>query len=129
MEELVKIGVDQLVYYPTQLKEHNQTLKECLERPLKRTSKKPVSPIIVVTILDPEPPDLYWVISGRTALELMIIKGYSKVEALVYQIRDESEIMDLISDLEVQNGQNSGDFERVSPLGKEIEINNYTNII
>jgi len=125
---VLTIGIDQLVYYPTQVKELNPTFKECLERPLKRTCKKPVNLIIAVPILDPETPDLYWVISGRTALELLLIKGYSEVEALVYHITDESQIMDLISDLEEQNGQNYCDLFRDTPLLKEIETNNYTNL-
>jgi len=111
MEKLIeKIGTDRLVYYPTQVKEDNLTFEECLEKPLKRTCNQLGNLIIAVPILNNEIPGYYWVISGRTALGLMIHKGYFEVEALVYQIIDESQIKDLISDLEEQNGQTGGDF-------------------
>ena len=101
MEKLIeKIGIDQLVYYPTQVKELNRTFNDCLEKPLKRTSKNPGNLITVVPILNSEISGYYWVLEGRTALGFLIHKGYFEVEALVYQITDESQIMDLISDLE-----------------------------
>lgn len=104
MKKLIKkIGTDRLVYYPTQVKELNRTFKECLENPLKKTCEEPGILIIAVPILNNEIPGYYWVVSGRTALELMILKGDSEVEVLVYQISDESQIMDLIEALKIQD--------------------------
>jgi hypothetical protein len=110
MEKLIeKIGTDRLVIHPNHVDEISLTYKEILEGSLKRTSKQPGNLIIAVPILDSQIPGYYWVVEGRTALGLMIHKGYFEVEALVYQITDESQIMNLISELEEQNGQIEGE--------------------
>ena len=110
MEKLIeKIGIDQLVIHPNHVDEIRLTFKEILEGSSKRTSNKQGNLITVVPIPNSEIPFYYWVLEGKTALELMRIKGYSEVEALVYQISDESQIMNLISELEEQNGQIDGE--------------------
>lgn len=102
MRDLVKVGVDQLVIHPYHEKVYNPTFNECLKESFKRTSNKPVNPIIVVPILDPEIPDLYWVVSGRSRLEMMIHLDYTEVEVMVYEVTDETQIRNLIIDLNKQ---------------------------
>ena len=67
------------------------------------TSIKPESLVITRPILDSEIPGYYWLVKGKTAMGSLIHKDYFEVEALVYQITNETQIMDLNEEPKKQN--------------------------
>ncbi len=82
-----------------------------------RTGNKPIYPIVVV----PHPnPDLYWVVSGMNRLETLTQMGQAEVEVILHEITDETQVKNLIIDLNKQRIKNGsellGEFRHFLPM-------------
>jgi len=96
---LVEVGVDQLIQHPYHQSVYQVTTDDYLEESLKRTGNEPVYPIIVVPVISPELPDLYWVVSGINRLNTLKQMGLREVMVIVRKVKDETEVKNLIIDL------------------------------
>jgi len=97
MNKIVKIN--NLVQHPYHQKVYGQVTDESLSVSLKRTGSVPVYPIIVVPMNNPDTPDLFWVVSGMIRLTALKEMGITEVEVEIREISDETEICNLIVDL------------------------------
>lgn len=100
MKKLVKIN--SLIQHPYHQKVYGDVTNESLLKSLKRTGNLPVYPIIVVPMTNPDTPDLYWVVSGMIRLFTLKEMGLTEVEVEIREIYDETEICNLIVDLNKQ---------------------------
>jgi DNA modification methylase len=96
---LVEVGVDQLIQHPYHQSVYQVTTDDYLEESLKRTGNEPVYPIIVVPVINPTIPDLYWVVSGMNRLNTLKQMGLREVVVIVRKVKDETELKNLIIDL------------------------------
>ena len=96
----VRLQVDKMVPHPYHQKVYESESDDSLTLSFKRTNNEPVYPIIVVPIVtEPDEPELYWVVSGMKRLNTLINMGSTEVEVTVREITDDSEIKNLIIDL------------------------------
>ncbi|NMC34497.1 MAG: hypothetical protein GYA36_18910 [Veillonellaceae bacterium] len=105
---------------------------ESLKASFLRTGNKPVYPPAVVPHPDP---DLYWEISGRRRVETMIQMGQTEIEVILYETTDETEIKNLIIDLQNHGDRNGHGkhmefrhFERMYPASPGIPGSRYSKI-
>jgi hypothetical protein len=73
---------------------------EFLVESIKRTRNTPIYPIVVVPKEDQN--DSYWVVSGMSRIDTLIQMGVEETDATVIDISDETEIKNLIIDLNKQ---------------------------
>ena len=108
MKYIIKnIEINTLRPHPYHLLIYESNPSNSLEESLNRTSKKPVYPIVVVP--NPDNKDWYWVISGMSRLDTLIQMEQTEVEVIVYEITDETEIRNLIVDLNKQRVKNGSE--------------------
>lgn len=93
---------EKLLQYPFHQLTYGTTTDDFMEESIVRTGNKPVYPIIVIPINDPELPDYYWVISGMNRLNALKQMGVTEVEVIIKDISDETEIRKMIIDLNKQ---------------------------
>lgn len=89
-----------LVPHPYHQKVYFTSSVESLTESIVRTGNRPVYPVIVIPIPDQE--EKYWVISGVSRVDSMFLLGIEEVEVIVYDVTDETEIQNLIIDLNKQ---------------------------
>ena len=100
MNDFIKIfKISILRLHPYLEKVYKSNSKDILRLSFLRTGNKPVYPIVVVPHHEP---GLYWVISGKDRLLTLIQMGQTEVEVILYETTDESEIRNLIIDLNKQ---------------------------
>jgi DNA modification methylase len=99
---IINIETSKLRQHPYHQEVYESRPTDTLEVSFKRTGDKPVYPIVVVPHSES---DLYWVISGMTRLDTLIQMGKTEAEVILYEITDESEIKNLIIDLNKQRGK------------------------
>ena len=102
MKNVSKIHVDQLLQHPFHQKVYQFPTDDYLLDSIKRTNNEPVYPIIVIPMNNPERPDYYWVVSGWNRFNTLKQMGMIEVEVIVKDITDETEISNLIIDLNKQ---------------------------
>ena len=101
MKYIIKnIEIDKLRPHPYHQEVYESNSSNSLMESFKRTGNKPMYPIVVVPNI--EFPDLYWVVSGMSRLETLIQMEQTEVEVIVYEITDDTEIKNLIVDLNKQ---------------------------
>ena len=83
--------------YHQEVYESNST--DTLKVSFERTGNKPVYPIVVVPHIEPE---MFQVVSGMNRLLTCIEMGQTEVEVMLYEITDETEVKNLIIDLNKQ---------------------------
>ena len=99
----VNIKIEKLFQHPYRQQVYRSTSDDYLEESIKRTNNKPVYPIIVIPINNPEIPDIdYWLLSGWNRLIALKQMGQTEVEVIVKDITDETQIRNLIIDLNKQ---------------------------
>ena len=100
MKTIIKnIEISKLRQHPYHQEVYESNSTDTLKVSFERTGKKPVYPIVGV----PHPePDLYWYVAGKNRLETLIQMGQTEVEVILYEITDETEIKNLIVDLNKQ---------------------------
>ena len=94
------VSIEKLVSHPYHQKVYCTSSVESLTESIVRTGNKPVYPVIVIPISDQE--EKYWVISGVSRVDSMFLLGIEEVEVIVYDVTDETEIQNLIIDLNKQ---------------------------
>jgi len=100
MNSIIKnIETNRLRQHPYHQEVYESNSTDTLKVSFQRTGDKPVYPIVVVPHSEP---DLYWVISGMTRLETLIQMEQTEVEVFLYEINDETEVKNLIVDLNKQ---------------------------
>lgn len=95
-----KIPVDKLRQHPYHQEVYESNPTDTLKVSFLRTGNKPVYPIVVVP--NPDDPELFWVISGMNRLETLIQIEQTDVEVILYETTDETEVKNLIVDLNKQ---------------------------
>ena len=101
-KEVLKISVDQLLQHPFHQLVYGMTTDDFLEESIIRTGNEPVYPIVVVPMNKPELPNYNWVVSGMNRLNTLKQMGVKEVEVIFMDITDETEIRNLIIDLNKQ---------------------------
>lgn len=101
-KEVLKTNVDQLLQYPFHQSVYGTTPDDFLEESIIRTGNEPVYPIVVVPMNKPELPNYNWVVSGMNRLNTLKQMGVKEVEVIFIDITDETEIKNLIIDLNKQ---------------------------
>lgn len=96
---VITIDLGKLRPHPYHEKVYESYQTDSLEESFKRTGGKPINPIVGVPHPDPE---LYYHISGKNRLETLIKMGVTKVEVILYDVTDETEVKNLIVDLNKQ---------------------------
>lgn len=100
MNTIIKnIDIGKLRVYPYLDEIYESKPDDSLQVSFKRTGNKPVYPIITVPHPDPE---LLYTVSGQNRVETLIKMGVTEVEVIVYETTDETEIKNLIIDLNKQ---------------------------
>lgn len=97
--EVITVPIDKLRQHPYHQEGYESKSTDSLEMSFKRTGNKPVYPIVVFPHHEP---GLFWVVSGMSRLETMIQMEISEVEVILYEVTDETEINNLIVDLNKQ---------------------------
>ena len=92
-----KVPVENLIQHPYHREIYQSISSEFLEESVKRTGHKPIYPIVVVP--NPTETHIYYVVSGMARLETQKRLGQTKVDVQVYNITDDTEIQNLIVDL------------------------------
>jgi len=96
----IRLSTEKMFPHPYHEKVYQSGSSDSLTLSFRRTDNEPVYPIIVVPIVtEPDEPDLYWVVSGMKRLNTLIEMGSKEVEVTVREITDESDIRNLIIDL------------------------------
>lgn len=101
-KEVLKTGVDQILQHPFHQTVYGTTPDDFLEESIIRTGNEPVYPIVVVPMNKPELPDYNWVVSGMNRLNTLKQMGVKEVEVIFMDITDETEVINLIIDLNKQ---------------------------
>jgi FAD synthase len=101
-KEILKFNVDQLLQHPFHQSVYGTTPDDFLEGSIIRTGNEPVYPIVVVPMNKPELPNYNWLISGWTRLNTLKQLGVKEVVVIFIDITDETEIKNLIIDLNTQ---------------------------
>lgn len=102
-KEVLKTKVDQLLQHPFHQSVFGTTPDDSLEQSIVRTGNEPVYPTVVVPVVNnPDLPDLYWVISGWNRFNTLKQLGVKEVDVIFMDITDETEIKNLIIDLNKQ---------------------------
>ena len=101
-KEVLKTRIDQLLQYPFHQSVYGTTPDDFLEESIIRTGNEPVYPIVVVPMNKPELPNYNWVVSGMNRLNTLKQMGVKEVEVIFMDITDETEIRNLIIDLNKQ---------------------------
>jgi len=130
--EKLRVRVDQLVLHPYHEEVYGSSSTDSLELSIKRTGGKPLNPVAVV----PHPePQWHYVISGKLRMEAQISMGLSEIEVTYYEITDETEIKNLIVDLNKQRVKTGSDqlhefrhFLNLYPPKKGVPGNRYQKI-
>lgn len=91
------IDIENLIQHPYHQKVYKSRSAVYMESSIERTGDAPIYPIVAV------PHQFqygqFWVISGMVRLDALIQLGYAKVKVMVYEIKDEPSIKNLIIDL------------------------------
>lgn len=133
MKTIIKlVERSRLRYHPYLEEVYDLNPDESLRYSFLRTGNKPFYPAAVVPHPDP---DLYWVISGRRRIETLIQMGQTEIEVILYETTNETEIKNLIIDLQNHpdiNGHGKlmefRHFERMHPASPGIPGSRYSKI-
>lgn len=128
----LRVREDQLVLHPYHEEVYGSSSTDSLELSIKRTGGTPLNPVAVV----PHPePQWNYVISGKLRMEAQINMGLSEIEVTRYEITDETEIRNLIVDLNKQRVKTGSDqlhefrhFLSMYPPKKGVPGNRYSKI-
>ncbi|MFC2119131.1 DNA methyltransferase [Bacteroidota bacterium] len=93
------VGVDQLEQHKYHQKVYGNVSSTYLDESIKRTGNSPINKIVVVPNNTTETHIVYYVISGMSRLESQKRLGEKEVDIMIYNITDETEIKNLIIDL------------------------------
>ena len=99
----IRLQIDKMVPHPYHEKVYSTNHISSLIESIKRTGNLPVYPIIVVpNVSNPELPNPYWVISGMIRLQTLKWMVLNEVEVSVLDITEETDIKNMIIDLNKQ---------------------------
>lgn len=133
MKTIIKtVEISRLRPHPYLEEVYDLNPDESLRASFLRTGNKPVYPPAVA----PHPDhDLYWEISGRRRIETLIKMGQTEIEVILYETTNETEIKNLIIDLQNHRDQNGHEklmefrhFERMYPASPGIPGSRYSKI-
>lgn len=134
MKKIVIItDINKLQIHPYLDETYKTNSNDTLKVSFLRTGNKPVYPIVVVPY--PDNPDLYWVVSGKSRLETLIQMEQTEVEVILYETADETEIRNLVIDLNKQRIKSGSEllgefrhFLTIYPEQRGIPGNRYSRI-
>lgn len=96
------IGVDNLIQHPNYFMVDKSTSDDYLEESIKKIGKEFMYTIVVVRVINPKIPDLYWVVSGMNILNTLKQIGYREVLVLIRKVKDETEAEDFFNKMNNQ---------------------------
>ena len=127
------VDINKLRIHPYHEEVYESSSNDTLKVSFLRTGNKPVYPIVVVP--NPDNPDLLWVVSGMSRLETLIRMEQTEVQVILYETTDETEIRNLIVDLNKQRIKSGRELLRefrhfliVYPEKKGVPGNRYSKI-